>query len=249
MKKRLNHLLILILSVLLCACATTRDASSEAYLDESPQQIYVSGKEALQNKNYTEAIKRFEALDIQYPYGPNTVNAQLFIIYAYYMKEEYPLATAAADRFIRMYPAHPHVDYAYYLRGLSDYYRNLGLLERIFAVDLATRDLTQMQKSYADFDALVSRFPHSIYAPAAHQYMIYLRNMMAKHELQVGQYYYDRGAYIAAANRANNVITHYQGAPAVIPALRLMRDAYQKLGLSRLAQDAELVLQYNTLAR
>lgn len=245
MKKCLKNLLLCLFVIVLAACATTKDSPTDAYPNESPQKIYLAGKEALQDKNYTEAIKRFEALDIQYPYSPNISNAQLYLIYAYYMKEEYPLATAAADRFIRLYPAHPHVDYAYYMRGLSDFYRNLGLLERVFAVDLATRDLSQMQKSFDDFSMLVNQFPNSVYAPSAHQYMIYLRNLMANHELQVGQYYYSRGAYVAAANRAKNVVAHYQGAPAVQPALRLMYASYQKLGMNKLAADTALVMQYN----
>lgn len=230
--------------LLLTSCATTNEPS-EAYKGESPQQIFKKGREALQNRNFGDAIKRFEALDVQYPFGADTEKAQLYIIYAYYMREEYALAVAAADRFIRTHPTNPHVDYPYYLRGLADYYQNLGLLERIFTIDLATRDLTQIRKSYYDFTELVERFPHSRYASAAHQYMIYLRNIMANHELEIADYYYSRKAYVASANRASSVVAHYQGAPAVVPALVLMAKSYRELHISKLERDTLTVLQYN----
>src|SRR5690606_27889016 len=145
-----------------------------------------------------------------------------YLIYAYYMREEYTLAASAADRFIRLYPTYPHVDYAYYLRGLSDFYKNLGILERMFTVNLATRDLSQIRKSYMDFSELYERFPQSMYAPSAHQYMVFLRNMIASHQYETAKFYYDRRAYLAAANRASDVVQHYQGAPAVVDSLVLM---------------------------
>jgi outer membrane protein assembly factor BamD len=245
MKKLLVSLSLTALAIsLLTSCATSTDPS-EAYRDETPQQIYQRGKAALEDKSYSEAAKRFEALEIQYPYGPDTEQAQLYIIYAYYMKEEYPLASSAADHFIRLHPASAHVDYAYYLRGLSDYYQNLGMFERIFALDLATRDLTQIQKSYNDFSELVNRFPDSKYAPSAHQYMIYLRNMIADHELQVGRYYYSRQAYVAAVEHASNVVAHFEGAPAVSDSLVLLAKSYHQLHETKLEQDTLAVIRYN----
>ena len=229
---------------LLSACSTTTEPS-EAYRNETPQQIYTAGKSALQDKGYSEAVKRFEALDVQYPYGAETQSAQYYLVYAYYMKEEYALATAAADRFIRLYPTYPNVDYIYYMRGVSDYYQNLGVFERLFALDLAKRDLTQVQKSYRDFDELVTRFPNSYYAPAAHQYMIYLRNVLANHELYVSDYYYQRKAYVASANRASGLVAHYEGAPAVVDGLGVMAKSYHELGMTKQEQDALSVLRYN----
>src|SRR5579885_115055 len=229
---------------LLSACSTTTDPA-DAYKGETEQQIYMKGKTALQDKSYSEAVKRFEALDVQYPYGPDTENAQLYLIYAYYMKEDYSLAVAAADRFIRIHPTNPNVDYAYYLRGVSDYYQNMGIIEKVFAIDLATRDLSQIQKSYSDFNELVTRFPNSRYTPSAHQYMVYLRNVLADHELHVAEYYYNRRAYVAAANRAGGLVTHFQGAPSVVDGLVLMAKAYRKLGLTKLEQDTVSVLKYN----
>ena len=149
MKKSLKLLSITTMVAILTACGTTTDPS-EAYKGETPQQIYQYGKVALQDNSYTEAIKRFEALDVQYPFDRETEQAQLYLIYAYYMKEDYALSVAAADRFIRIHPTNPNVDYAYYIRGLSDYYQNLGFIERFFSVDLATRDLSQVQRISSD---------------------------------------------------------------------------------------------------
>lgn len=245
MRRKLKTLaMVTLVTGLMAGCANPSDPA-EAYKDETPQQIYTRGKTALQDKSYSEAVKRFEALDIQYPYGSETEKAQLYLIYAYYMKEEYALSVAAADRFIRIHPTSPHVDYAFYMRGVANYYQNLGVLERLFSVDIATRDLTQVQKSYADFNELLVRFPQSRYAPAAHQYMIYLRNVMADHELHVANYYYSRRAYLAAANRASGLVAHYQGAPAVVDGLVVMVKSYRKLGLRKEEQDALTVLNYN----
>lgn len=237
-------LLVAAIAGLLSACASSPDPS-EAYKGESQEQIYQAGKTALQDKNFSEAIKRFEALDVQYPFGEHTESAQFYLIYAYYMKDDHALAVAAADRFIRLHPTNPHVDYAYYMRGLANYYQNLGVIERLFSVDLATRDLTQMQKAYRDFSDVVYHYPNSIYAPSAHQYMIYLRNMMAAHELHVANYYYQKHAYVAASNRASNIVAHYEGAPAVEDALVVMVQSYHHLGLTKMEQDALAVLKYN----
>lgn len=236
----------LLCSFFLClnGCSTTKDAA-EAYPGESPHQIFEKGEKALKKHSYQQAIKRFEALDVQYPFGHDTETAQLHIIYAYYMSSEYALAEASADRFIHSHPTNPHVDYAYYMRGLSNFYQNLGIFERFFSVDLATRDLTQIKKTFYSLSELEQRFPDSPYAPAAHQYRVYLRNLMASHELEVAQYYYRHHAFVAAANRANSVVRDFQGAPVVPDALVIMVKSYQALQLKEDAQEAYAVLAYN----
>jgi outer membrane protein assembly factor BamD len=226
------------------ACSTPKPPG-ESFLDETAPQIYQEGITELQDKNFSDAIRRFEAVDIQYPLGTEAEGAQFYLIYAYYMKEEYQMAMLAADRYIRLHPTNPHVDYAYYMKGMANYFENMGVLERLFSIDLANRDLTQMQKAYQDFAQVVTLFPNSQYAPAAQQFLIYLRNMMANHELYIAQYYYEHKAYVAAANRANIVVAHYQGAPAVAGALDIMVKSYRQLGLTKQEQDTLRVLQYN----
>lgn len=228
----------------LTACSTATDPA-ESYKGETATQIFNSGEEALRKGNNSEAIKRFEALEVQYPLDPHAETAELHIIYAYYMAGEYPSAEAAADRYIHAHPTSPHIDYAYYMMGLSNYFQNLGVFERIFTIDLATRDLEQMKKSFNNFAMIVRIFPQSQYAAPAHQYLIYLRNVMANHELQVAQYYYNRKAYVAAVNRANTVVRHFQGASAVPDALVLMAKSYRALHATKMADDTLAVIRYN----
>ncbi len=228
----------------LSACSTVTDPA-ETYKGETPQHIFAQGEVSLRDKNYSEAVKRFEALEVQYPLESYTQTAELHIIYAYYMNGDYASAQASADRFIHSYPTSPHIDYAYYMLGLSNYYQNLGVFERVFTVDLATRDLAQVKKSFDDFSTVVHSYPNSAYAPASHQYMVYLRNVMADHELQVAQYYFSRKAYVAAANRASDVVKGYQGAPVVPDALVLMIKSYRALHLKQSEDEATRVLRYN----
>ncbi|HSW93532.1 MAG TPA: outer membrane protein assembly factor BamD [Gammaproteobacteria bacterium] len=237
-------LLAVLTTFFLAGCSTAIDPA-EAYKGESAEQIFQKGEKELRDHNYSEAIKRFEALDVQYPYEKNTETAQLHIIYAYYMTSDYTSTESAANRFIHAHPTSPHVDYAYYMRGLANYFQNMGVFEKLFAVDLATRDLSQVKKSYADFSEVVKTYPNSYYAPAAHQYMVYLRNMLANHELEVAQYYYSREAYVAAADRANLVVREYQGAPAVVPALKIMMNSYHALHLVQPENDVRRVMEYN----
>ena len=227
------------------ACSTTASDPAEAYKGESGTHIFQAGEDALRDHNYHETIKRFEALDAQYPYGPEAETAQLHIIYAYYMSSDYPSTEAAADRFIHAHPANPNIAYAYYLRGLANYNQDIGVFERVFTVDLATRDLTQVKKAYSDFATIVSRYPHSVYAAPAHQYMVYLRNLLANHQLEVAQYYYSRGAYVAAVNRAAIVVQNYQGAPAVPQALVLMAKSYHQLHDAALENQMITLIRYN----
>lgn len=244
MKLIKNILIAALPLVVLTSCSTVTDPA-ETYKGEAPQHIFQKGEEALRDRNYSEAVKRFEALEVQYPIESYTKIAELHIIYAYYKSQDYVSAEAAAERYIRSNPTSTHIDYAYYMYGLSNYYQNMGVFERIFSIDLATRDTAQIKKSFEEFSAIVHRYPNSPYAPAAYQYMIYLRNVLADHELQVAQYYYSRKAYVAAVDRANEVVKHFQGATAVPDALVLMVKSYRALHLSVPENQAWQVLQYN----
>lgn len=229
---------------LLSSCVA-KTGSAEAYKGETPKQIFENGRADIQKGDYTEAIKRFEALDVQYPLSPETEIAELQLIYAYYRKEEFTAAEAAAARFIRLHPMNRHTDYALFMQALSDFYQNQGSVDRVVGIDLAKRDLTTVKKAFSEFSTLVTRFPNSSYAPAAYQYMIYLRNLLARHQLQTAQFYYDRKAYVAAINRANQVIQHYQGAPVIPEALVVMAKSYRALHLTEQESEVVKLIEYN----
>lgn len=244
MFKLLVSLFLTVMAFLLSSCAA-KTGPAEAYKGETPKQIFDAGEADMRKSDYTEAIKRFEAMDIQYPLEKDSELAELHLIYAYYRKEEFPMAEAAAARFIRVHPMSPYTDYAYFIQGLADYYENQGVLDRLFGVDLAKRDLVPIKKAFNDFSTIVERYPNSPYAQASYQYMVYLRDVLARHQLQLAQFYYDRSAYVASINRASSCVKNYQGSPSVPHALVLMTKSYRALHLTQQENDSMRMLQYN----
>ena len=213
--------------------------------DWSANQLYARAKQELADKNYEKAISYFEKLEARFPFGQYAQQAQLEIAYAYYKYEEPELAIAAADRFIKIYPRHPNVDYAWYIKGLTNYNRGKVFIDRYLPQEPAERDTFSMRASYDDFSHLVQNYPHSTYAKDAAQRMIHLRNNMAEYEIHVAEYYMRRTAYIAAANRGKYVVENFQRTPAVEDALIIMVRAYRRLGVNDLADSAMRVLQLN----
>jgi len=196
--------------------------------------------------NYEKAVKTFETLQSRYPYGRYAQQAQLEIAYAYYKQKEPESAIAAADRFIKQYPNNPHVDYAYYLKGLINFNEDLGLMGGVVKQDLSERDPNAARDAFAAFKDLVTRFPGSQYAPDSRLRMQYLINALARYEIHVANYYLRRGAYVAAANRAKGVLTDYPQTPAMLDALQIMAQAYDAMGMKDLRDDAQRVLDMNT---
>jgi outer membrane protein assembly factor BamD len=213
--------------------------------DWSAQRLYTAAKSELAEGNYERAIKLFERLEARYPYGPYAQQAQLEVAYAYYKDNEPASAIAAADRFIKLYPNHPHVDYAYYLKGLANFVEERGLLAGLGSQDMSERDPKAARESFDAFKELVTRFPDSKYTPDALARMRYLVNALASHEVHVARYYFKRGAYVAAANRGKYVVEHYPQAPALEEALYLMAMSYDRLDLPDLRDDALRVLKHN----
>ena len=199
----------------------------------------------MSDSSYKSAIEKFEALDARYPFGKYAEQEQLYIIYAYYKSDEIAEALASTDRFIHLHPDSEHVDYAYFMKGVLNYRQNQGVFEKYFPSDLAERDLAPARESYITFATLVQSYPDSKYRNASIEYMIYLRNLMAEQEVKVAQFYYDREAYVAASNRANIVIMHYDGAPVMKEALEVAVASYKKLNLDGLAQMYQKVIDIN----
>jgi outer membrane protein assembly factor BamD len=211
----------------------------------SAERLYEMARHAADNNNYRDAITYYEQLEARFPFSNPARQGQLDLMYAYYKNREPESAIDQADQFIRENPAHPRVDYAYYIKGLVQFERNPNFLERWFNADLSERPPIDARKSFQAFQTLLQRFPNSEYAEDARLRMIFLRNRLANYEVHVAQYYLKRGAYVGAINRAKYAIQTYDGAPQIRTALQIMAESYRKLGLTDLAATSEQVLREN----
>jgi len=245
--QRVLALPLLVLQLLLGGCALWSsggdgEPDEAADLNATEQLMYRNVQRSLNAGNYQQAIEALEGLEARFPFGRYAEQAQLELIYAHYMGFNPEAARSAADRFIRLHPQSPNVDYAFYLKGLAAYNKNRGILDRLVATDIAKREMTSAQQAYADFTELLARFPDSPYAPDARKRMLYLRNLLARHELHIANFYMERGAYVAASNRARYIVENYSKAEAVPDALAVLVEANYKLDLEDAADDALQVL-------
>ena len=240
--------LALILALCLTACGLLPEQVDETK-GWSANKLYTEAKINLSEGNYEKAIKLYEKLEARYPYGRFAQQAQLEIAYAYYKDKDVASAIAAADRFIKLHPNHPNVDYAYYLKGLANFNDDLGLMGKlagsVTGQDMTERDPKTSRESFDSFRDLITRFPNSKYTPDSIERMNYLVNSLASHEVHVARYYMRRGAYVAAANRAQYALTTYPKAPANEEGLLILVQAYDKLGMTDLRNDAERVMKTN----
>lgn len=229
---------------LLAGCGLLPEQIDETK-DWSAQRLYSEAKDALTSGSYERAIDLYQKIEARYPFGRFAQQALLEEGYAYYKSGEPDSALATLDRFLKTYPNHPHTDYALYLKGVVNFNRGHSFIDVILPQDPSERDPGAARQSFGDFKELLQRFPDSPYAKDARQRMLFLRNNLARHEVHVAEFYIRRGAWVAAAGRAKEVIAHYQGTPAVPDALEILIDAYRRLGLDDLARDALRVLQRN----
>lgn len=242
--RSLASLLALLLALLGSACGLLPDQIDET-ASWSANKLYTEAKEAVSEGAYDKAIKYFEKLEARYPYGRYAQQAQLEVAYAYYRQDEKASAIAACERFIRLHPNHPNVDYAYYLKGLSNFNADLGVMGHVSMQDPTERDPKAAREAFEAFKELVAKYPESKYAEDSAQRMKYLVNALASHEVHVAHYYMRRGAYIAAANRAQFALKTYPSAPANEEGLFIMVKAYDAMGLNDLRDDAERVMRHN----
>lgn len=243
----MRHSLAVFLLLTLTACSLfgSKPDSDKAEKNVSAEVMYNDAMKHLNDKNFEEAIKSFESLQSHYPYGRYAQQAQLEIAYAYYRQNEPESAIAAADSFIKQYPNNPHVDYAYYVKGLANFNADIGLFGLAFGQDPTERDPKAAQDSFGAFKDLVIRFPNSRYAADSRLRMQYLLDALAKYEIHVAKYYLRRGANISAVNRAKEVLLQYPNTPSIRDALIILIKGYDALGLSQLRDDAQRVLAKN----
>lgn len=224
-----------------CASGTTTDSTR----GWTVEKLYSEAKGELDAGNYKKAVEYYEKLEARFPYGRYAQQAALEVAYAYFRQRESASAIAACDRYIKLYPNAPNVDYAYYLKGLVSFNEDLGMIARLSNQDMTERDPKAMQESFDSLRELVTRFPESKYAPDALQRMRYLVNALAAYEVKVAEYYLRRRAYVAAVNRAQSAITTFESAPALERAFVVLVRSYQAMGLTDLQKDAERLMQIN----
>ena len=239
-------LLFMSFGLALTGCKS-RDGAEGPMTD--PQVVYDRGHRAMIQGDYPLAIRIYEALMARYPFAAETRQSRLDVIYAYYRAGESDSAIDAADTFIRENPTHPRIDYAWYLKGLTDFERLPNFLERWFRVDLNQRPPTQARRSFTAFSTVVEQYPNSEYAHDARRRMVYLKNRLADYEIAVAKYYVGRGAYVAAAQRAKVCIEEFDGAPAVREALEILILSYDKMDLKELANQTRRCTGLTTKAK
>ena len=229
------------LSLALAGCSSSKDAVP----DNPPSEIYATAQQKLQDGNFKAAITQLEALDNRYPFGPYSQQVQLDLIYAYYKSADLPMAQASIDRFMRLNPTHPNIDYVLYMRGLTDMALDDSALQGFFGVDRSDRDPEHARQAFRDFSQLVQRYPNSQYSADATKRLVYLKDRLAKYELSVAQYYTKRGAYVAVVNRVENMLRNYPDTQATRDALPLMENAYKQMNLTAQADKVAKIIAEN----
>jgi len=233
----------------LSACSTLGLVSSEEDIEKKSKwtaaQFYDEAKSELKDENYVSAIELYESLETRYPFGHFAQQAQIDLAYAYYKNDDPDSAIATANRFIRIHPRHASVDYLYYLKGLINFNRGIGFLERYLPTDKSQRDPGAAVNSLDNFETLLRRFPNSKYAADSKQRIVALKSNLALYDLNVAKYYIKRGAHVAAVNRAKHIIEKYPRSTAVPRALLLMISSYQEIGMNDLAADAQKIYNLN----
>ena len=242
---RIRRSIALALAAVTLAGCSTWGEEHDPTEDWSARLLYDTAKGHLDRGAYEQAIEYYEKLDVRYPFGPLAMQGQLDLVYAYYKFDERASAIAATERFIKLHPRHPNVDYAYYLKGLAHFIGGESILDRLGSKDMSEHDASATLQAFRAFEELVRRFPESRYADDSRQRMLYLKNLLAAHEIHVARYYMRREAWLAAANRARYVVENYQRTPAISDALAVLVDAYREMGLDDLSADAARVLRLN----
>ncbi|MBC6427787.1 MAG: outer membrane protein assembly factor BamD [Cellvibrionales bacterium] len=233
---------VFLLVGLLASCAWF---GGEEEVETAEAELYRRALASLDSGQSRTAIEYLQLLEAQFPFGKHAEQAQLELIYAHYRAFDHDAATAAAERFIRLHPTHPNVDYAYYMLGLVSFTRDLSPLSQFLPVDGSTRDLGSARDSFAQFSDLLARFPNSPYAADARKRLVHLRNILARSEINTANYYLKRRAYLAAVNRGKYVVENFPRSPAVPDGLAIMAQGYRLLGFDEQAENAIRVLAAN----
>ena len=239
-KNNKHSILLFLIAFVISGC------NSDGPEIEQPEKIYYDQAQKRMNaKNFYGAIESLEAIENRYPFGKYAEQAQVELIYAHFMNSETEASHSAAEKFIRLHPRHPNIDYAYFMKGLSSYTRDREFLTRVSDTDLSNRDISGAKESFAELTEFLTRFPDSQYAQYAKQRNVYLRNMIAKSELAAADYYLTIDAYVAAIRRANYVIENIPNSSENYRALKILEVSYEALGYTSLLEDLKVVININ----
>jgi len=231
-----------VVSAGIIGCSTTNQDETVGW---SQNRLLSEAKAKMDDADYPNCIKYFEKLESRYPFGPFAEQAQINIAYCYWKNNENELGIVAIDRFIKLHPGHPNIDYAYYLKGMISFNDNLGYFATLTGQDLSERDPKAAKDAFESFQTLVTKFPNSKYTPDAIDRMRYIINALAENDVNAARFYYRRGAYLASLNRAQQAIRDYDRAPAIEEAMYLMVKSYDALGMKDLSADAMRVFKTN----
>lgn len=241
MRKLKSFTLVALTALAVAACSN----SGKDVEQSSEKELFTTGQTYLQSGDYSQAIRYLEALKNRFPATNYDEQSQLDLIYAYYKSQDYTKALAAAERFLQQYQASPNADYAIYMAGLTNFASGENFFQNFFGVDRATREVSAMKASFANFRALIQYFPNSVYAQDALARMAYIKSALARHELAIAKFYLKRNAYVAVANRVVGMLQQYPDTKATLEALPLMKEAYDKMNLKELARQTEILIQAN----
>ena len=241
-KRNLGILGIFMLMLLVSSCSSNEEIPDERLIEK---ELYDQAQSRLKNGSFSTAILSLEALESRFPFGRYAEQAQAELIYAYYMNSQFEASQSAAERFINLHPRHSHTGYAFYMKGLASFTDDSGLFSRYFQSDLAKREVVMAQTSFGELSEFISRYPESKYVPHAKQRMIYLRNLLAEHEIYVADFYMKRGAYLAAIGRAKYIIENLPNTPQTPFALSILVEAYEILEYEELRKTSLEILNAN----
>ncbi|WP_225639257.1 outer membrane protein assembly factor BamD [Candidatus Profftia sp. (ex Adelges kitamiensis)] len=235
---------IVTLSIVLIGCSYSKQKLTSNHIFFI---TYTTAQTNLQKGNFKTAIQQLELLDNAYPFGPYSQQVQLDLIYAYYKSSNFLIAQTYVDRFIRLNPSHPNIDYIFYMRGLIDMAMDENTLQEFFGIDRSDCNPEYAEQSFQDFSKLIKCYKHSEYASDAIRRLIYLMERLAKYDLSVARYYIKRRAYIATINRVEMMLRNYPNTQAVRNALPLMQYAYIKINLNSQANKVAKIITENNI--
>ena len=227
-------------------CSSSDDSEQRAALaNMGSQQMYDNAKRNMQNGNLGAASTALSELDSRYPFGPLSNQVQLDLIYSYYKSGKIDETLATIDRFIRLNPNHSDVDYAFYMRGLTNMEADANMFQQLMQIDRSDRDPSKSREAFTDFRRLIQQYPDSKYAADAKKRMVFIKERLAKYEIAIARFYMRREAFVAAANRGRYVLENYSNTDQVQEALEIMVSSYDQLGLTELKENAMQTLRLN----